>query len=109
MAGRRARGRPSCSRAVRWRWPARCCCSTESCHLCMPKAPIGAFFFCAGPVTDEALPHEVLMITEIAQIDVKPGSEKDFEAAVARARAAFGRSKGFHGFELHRSIEKPQR
>jgi quinol monooxygenase YgiN len=49
------------------------------------------------------------MITEIAQIDVKPGTEKDFEAAVAKARAAFGRSKGFHGFELHRSIEKPQR
>lgn len=49
------------------------------------------------------------MITEIAQIDVKPGSEKDFEAAVAKARAAFGRSKGFHGFELHKSIEKPQR
>ena len=49
------------------------------------------------------------MVTEIAQIDVKPGSEKDFEAAVAKARAAFGRSKGFHGFELHRSIEKPQR
>jgi len=49
------------------------------------------------------------MITEIAQIDVKPGTEKDFEAAVAKAKAAFGRSKGFHGFELHRSIEKPQR
>ena len=49
------------------------------------------------------------MITEIAQIDVKPGSEADFEAAVAKAGAAFGRSKGFHGFELHRSIEKPQR
>ncbi len=49
------------------------------------------------------------MITEIAQIDVKPGTEKDFEAAVAKARAAFGRSKGFHGFELHKSIEKPQR
>jgi quinol monooxygenase YgiN len=49
------------------------------------------------------------MVTEIAQIDVKPGSEKDVEAAVAKARAAFGRSKGFHGFELHRSIEKPQR
>jgi hypothetical protein len=27
------------------------------------------------------------MVTEIAQIDVKPGSEKDFEAAVAKARA----------------------
>jgi heme-degrading monooxygenase HmoA len=52
---------------------------------------------------------KALMITEIAQIDVKPGSEKDFEAAVAKARAAFGRSRGFHGFELHRSIEKPQR
>ncbi len=46
------------------------------------------------------------MITEIAQIDVKPGSEKDFEAAVAKAKAAFGGSKGFHGFELHKSIEK---
>ena len=35
------------------------------------------------------------MVTEIAQIEVKPGSEKDFEAAVAKARAAFGRSRGF--------------
>jgi len=49
------------------------------------------------------------MITEIAQIDVKSGSEADFEAAVVKARAAFARSKGFHGFELHRSIDKPQR
>lgn len=49
------------------------------------------------------------MITEIAQIEVKAGSEKEFEEAVAKARAAFGRSKGFRGFELHRSIEKPQR
>ena len=49
------------------------------------------------------------MVTEIAQIDVKPGTEKEFEAAVAKARAAFGRSKGFRGFELHKSIEKPQR
>jgi len=49
------------------------------------------------------------MITEIAQFDVTASTEKDFEAAVAKARAAFGRSRGFHGFELHRSIEKPQR
>ncbi|PZA11952.1 antibiotic biosynthesis monooxygenase [Rhodopseudomonas palustris] len=49
------------------------------------------------------------MITEIAQIDIKPGSEADFEAAVAKAREAFGRSEGFCGFELHKSIEKPQR
>lgn len=49
------------------------------------------------------------MITEIAQIEIKPGHEADFEAAVEQAKAAFARSKGFHGFELHRSIEKPQR
>src|SRR2546421_5084534 len=49
------------------------------------------------------------MITEIAQIDVRPGSEKDFEAAVAKARPLFLRAKGGKGFELHKSIEKPQR
>ncbi|QIG92397.1 MULTISPECIES: antibiotic biosynthesis monooxygenase family protein [unclassified Bradyrhizobium] len=49
------------------------------------------------------------MITEIAQIDVKPGSEKDFEAAVAKARPLLLRAKGGKGFELHRSIEKPSR
>jgi heme-degrading monooxygenase HmoA len=55
------------------------------------------------------LGEAVFMITEIAQIEVKPGSEQNFEAAVAKARAAFARAKGFHGFELHRSIEKPER
>ncbi|MGF6309659.1 heme-degrading monooxygenase HmoA [Bradyrhizobium sp. i1.8.4] len=49
------------------------------------------------------------MITEIAQIDVKPGSEQEFEAAVAKARPLFLRAKGGKGFELHRSIEKPSR
>ena len=49
------------------------------------------------------------MITEIAQIDVKPGTEKDFEAAVAKARPLFLRAKGGRGIELHKSIEKPSR
>ena len=49
------------------------------------------------------------MITEIAQIDVKPGTEKDFESAVAKARPLFLRAKGGKGIELHRSIEKPSR
>jgi heme-degrading monooxygenase HmoA len=49
------------------------------------------------------------MITEIAQIDIKAGMEAEFEAGVAKARTAFQQSQGFHGFELHRSIEKPQR
>jgi heme-degrading monooxygenase HmoA len=49
------------------------------------------------------------MITEIAQIDVKPGSEKDFEAAIVRAEPIFRRCKGWKSFELHRGIEKPSR
>jgi heme-degrading monooxygenase HmoA len=49
------------------------------------------------------------MITEIAQIDVKPGSEQDFEAAIAKAQPIFKRCKGWKSFELHRSIEKPSR
>ena len=34
------------------------------------------------------------MITEIAQIDVKPGMEKDFEAGVKSAVPLFKRAKG---------------
>jgi heme-degrading monooxygenase HmoA len=49
------------------------------------------------------------MITEIAQIDVKPGMEAEFEAACAKARPLFMRAKGAKGIELHKSIEKPQR
>jgi heme-degrading monooxygenase HmoA len=73
------------------------------------KAPKGAFSFWAAAVDTLIPTRGSPMITEIAQIEIKPGSEKDFEAAVEKARAAFGRAKGFHGFELHRSIEKPQR
>src|ERR1700730_12773038 len=60
---------------------------------------------------ETVLPKErpSLMITEIAQIDVKPGTEKDFEAAVAKARPLFLRAKGGKGFELHKSVEKPSR
>jgi heme-degrading monooxygenase HmoA len=49
------------------------------------------------------------MITEIAQIEVKPGTEKDFEAAVAKAKPLFARAKGGKGMELHKSVEKPTR
>jgi heme-degrading monooxygenase HmoA len=48
------------------------------------------------------------MITETAQIEIKPGTEKDYEAAIAKA-AALAPAKGNHGFELHRSIERPHR
>jgi len=49
------------------------------------------------------------MILEIAQIDVKPGLEAEFEAGVAKAAPIFKRAKGCKGMSLQRSIEKPSR
>ncbi|HEY2535073.1 MAG TPA: antibiotic biosynthesis monooxygenase family protein [Xanthobacteraceae bacterium] len=49
------------------------------------------------------------MITEIAQIEVKPGMESEFETAVTRAAEIFKRAAGCRGMELLRSIEKPAR
>src|ERR1700757_2186977 len=49
------------------------------------------------------------MITEIAQIDIKPGMEAEFESGVKNAAPVFQRAKGCHGLELQRSIEKPGR
>jgi quinol monooxygenase YgiN len=49
------------------------------------------------------------MVTEIAQIEVKPGMEAEFEKGVEQARAIFARAKGCRSLTLHRSIEKPQR
>jgi heme-degrading monooxygenase HmoA len=49
------------------------------------------------------------MVLEIAQIDVKPGMESDFEAGVAKAVPIFQRAKGCRALELQRSIELPSR
>jgi len=49
------------------------------------------------------------MITEIAQIDIKPGMEQAFEAGVTKAVPIFKRAKGCTGVRLTRSHEKPQR
>jgi heme-degrading monooxygenase HmoA len=49
------------------------------------------------------------MVTEIAQIDVKPGLEAEFEAGVAKAAPLFQRAKGCQALELQRSVEKPSR
>ena len=49
------------------------------------------------------------MILEIAQIDVKPGMENDFEAGVKSAVPLFKRAKGCKGMTLQRSHEKPAR
>jgi heme-degrading monooxygenase HmoA len=49
------------------------------------------------------------MILEIAQIDVKPGTEAEFEAGVTKAAPIFQRAKGCKGMELQRSVERPGR
>ncbi len=49
------------------------------------------------------------MILEIAQIDVKPGMESEFEIGVKKATPIFQRAKGCKGMELQKSHEKPQR
>ena len=49
------------------------------------------------------------MITEIAQIDIKPGMETEFEAGVKKAAPLFQRAKGCTSMELRRSAEKPSR
>jgi len=47
------------------------------------------------------------MVFEIAEIDIKPGQEKDFEAAVAEAAEHFKRAAGCHSLELLRIVERP--
>ena len=49
------------------------------------------------------------MITEIVEIEVKPGEEAAFEAGVAQAIPLFQGFKGCRGMELHRTIEKPSK
>ncbi|AWN39488.1 antibiotic biosynthesis monooxygenase family protein [Methylobacterium durans] len=49
------------------------------------------------------------MILEIAQIDVKPGSEAAFEAGIREASAIFRAAEGCRSFAVRRSVEKPQR
>jgi quinol monooxygenase YgiN len=49
------------------------------------------------------------MIKELAEIDIKPGSEQAFEQAALIAKDLFLRSKGCIAFRLHRSMEQPSR
>jgi heme-degrading monooxygenase HmoA len=49
------------------------------------------------------------MILEQAVLDVKPGMEKDFEAAFAKAERIIAASPGYLSHELQRGIERPSR
>jgi len=49
------------------------------------------------------------MIVEIAQLTIRPGSERQFEAAFLTAIKVLGGSKGYLTHELRRSVETPNR
>ena len=49
------------------------------------------------------------MITEMAEIVIKGGTEQQFEAAVALAVPLFNRARGCRSMRLERGIEHPDR
>jgi len=51
----------------------------------------------------------VIVILEVAILDVKPGEEPAFEAAFAQAQAIIASMRGYLSHELHRCIENTSR
>jgi heme-degrading monooxygenase HmoA len=47
------------------------------------------------------------MIIERALMSITPGSEADFEAAMAQAKDVVAQSAGFHGIRVARGVESP--
>lgn len=47
------------------------------------------------------------MIIERALIAVTPGTEADFEAAIAQAKEVVAQAPGFHGIRVARGVESP--
>ena len=47
------------------------------------------------------------MVFEIAEIEIKPGEESAFEAAVAKAAPLFQRAKGCFSMQIQRTVERP--
>lgn len=49
------------------------------------------------------------MILESAVLNVRPGQESEFEAAMRKARSLIAATPGFISIQLHRCIEAPNR
>jgi len=47
------------------------------------------------------------MVTEFAEIEVKPGMEDEFIAGVTASKPLFAAGKNCHGATLQRSVETP--
>jgi quinol monooxygenase YgiN len=56
-------------------------------------------------LTEQTSKQEI--VYEIAEIDVRPGEEIAFEAAVVKAAPLFKKAKGCRSLELHRTVERP--
>jgi quinol monooxygenase YgiN len=48
------------------------------------------------------------MVTEFAEIYIKPGKEAAFISGVEVSKPVFAKAPGCHGLVLHRSIEAPE-
>jgi len=49
------------------------------------------------------------MILEAATIDIKPGTNKEFEASLEKAQFIISKSKGFIGHQFQKCIEQDNR
>ena len=49
------------------------------------------------------------MIMELAQLTIRPGTEREFEAVFPEAIKVLGGSRGYVSHELRRSVETPNR
>lgn len=47
------------------------------------------------------------MIFEIAEIEIKPGTDAEFEAAVAKAAPYFKAAENCHSLRLEKTVENP--
>ena len=47
------------------------------------------------------------MIMETAYMDIVPGKELEFEAAIEEAKGIVSQAKGFQVLHLHRGVERP--
>jgi heme-degrading monooxygenase HmoA len=48
-----------------------------------------------------------IMIMETAFMEIVPGKELEFEAAMEQAKAVVSQAKGFQVIHVHRGVEKP--
>ncbi len=52
---------------------------------------------------------QIIMILEVAILDIKPGQEKEFELAFAKAQSIISSMKGYISHQLQRCMEKENR